>query len=162
MVNAPLTLSLNRTASEADVGSPLSAAVGARKGWLLPMLFLMNDRVLQLDESLTASVETRRFDGVTPAFAVKLGQELYSEQPMLHREAPERARRLALLLLSKAPEVNAALFVAPQVGCNPDQVITRFASLPVEVMASLYVRDKASGGLTPVQADREVWRRLAA
>lgn len=162
MVNAALTLSLNRTASAAGVVSSLSATVGARKGWPLSMLFLMNDRVLQLDESLAASVETRRFDGVTPAFAVKLGQELYSEQPMLHRDAPERARRLALLLLSKAPEVNAALFVAPSVGCSPDQVITRFASLSVDVMANLYARDKAEGGLTPVQADREVWRRLAA
>lgn len=125
------------------------------------MLFLMNDRVLQLDVA-RVGLDPGRFDAITPAYAVKLGQELFAEQPMLHREAPERARRLALLLRAKAPEVNAALFVAPSVGCRPDQVITRFASLSVEVMASLYARDQASGGLTPVQADNEVWRRLAA
>lgn len=127
-----------------------------------PMLFLMNDRVLQLAEADVTSFDTGRFNAISPAFAVKLGQELFSEEPMLHREAPERARRLALLLRSKAPEVNAALFVAPAVGCRPDQVITRFASLSVEVMASLFSRDRVEGGLTPVQADREVWRRLAA
>ncbi len=126
------------------------------------MLFLMNDRVLQLDDGLASTIELGRFDEVSPTFAIKLGQELYAEQPLLQREAPERARRLALLIQSKAPEVNAALFVAPAVGCRPDQVLTRFASLSLEVMASLYSRDKAEGGLTPVQADREVWRRLAA
>lgn len=125
------------------------------------MLFLMNDRVLQLDVA-RVGLDPVRFDAITAAYAVKLGQELFAEQPMLHREAPERARRLALLLSAKAPEVNAALFVAPSVGCRPDQVITRFASLSVEVMASLYARDQKSGGLTPVQADNEVWRRLAA
>jgi hypothetical protein len=126
------------------------------------MLFLMNDRVLQLDDTLTATIEGGRFDAISPSYAIKLGQELYAEQPMLHRDAQERARRLALLIRAKAPEVNAALFVAPSVGCRPDQVITRFASLSVEVMATLYARDKAEGGLSPVQADREVWRRMAA
>lgn len=126
------------------------------------MLFLMNDRVLQLSEMETEGFDPGRFDAISPAYAVKLGQELFSEQPMLHRESAERARRLAVLLRSKAPDVNAALFVAPSVGCRPDQVITRFASLSLEVMASLYARDKVEGGLTPVQADREVWRRLAA
>jgi hypothetical protein len=125
------------------------------------MLFLMNDRVLQLNADM-GSLAPGRFDAISASYAVKLGQELYAEQPMLHREAQERARRLALLIRAKAPEVNAALFVAPAVGCRPDQVITRFASLSMEVMAALYARDKAEGGLTPVQADREVWRRLAA
>lgn len=137
-----------------------SAAVGAL-GWLTSMLFLMNDRVLQLNADM-GSLAPGRFDAISASYAVKLGQELYAEQPMLHREAQERARRLALLIRAKAPEVNAALFVAPAVGCRPDQVITRFASLSMEVMAALYARDKAEGGLTPVQADREVWRRLAA
>jgi len=126
------------------------------------MLFLMNDRVLQLGDADDGEIERGRFDAISPAYAVKLGQELFSEQPMLHREAPERARRLAILLRTKAPELNAALFVAPSVGCRPDQVITRFANLSMDVIVSLYERDRAEGGLTPVQADREVWRRFAA
>lgn len=134
--------------------------MGARLGAI--MLFLMNDRVLKLDAQLLSTVETSRFAFVSPGYAVKLGQELYSEQPMLHRECPERARRLALLLWAKAPEVNAALFVAPAVRCRPDQVITRFASLSVDVIATLYLKDQTEGGLTPVEADKEVWRRMAA
>lgn len=126
------------------------------------MLFLMNDRVLYLDGDLLSCAQSGRFSAVSAAYAMKLGQELFAEQPMLHRESPERARRLALLIKAKAPEVNAALFVAPSYRCRPDEVITRFASLSVEVMASLYTRDRAEGGLTPVQADKEVWRRLAA
>jgi hypothetical protein len=126
------------------------------------MLFLMNDRVLLLNDGPALDLDSGRFDAISAGYAIKLGQELYAEQPMLHREAPERARRLALLIQLKAPDVNAALFVAPSVRCRPDQVITRFASLPIEVMASLLERDRAEGGLTPVQADREVWRRLAA
>jgi hypothetical protein len=126
------------------------------------MLFLMNDRILQLDHDSDLGLAPGRFDAISTSYAVKLGQELFSEHPMLHREAQERARRLAVLIQAKAPEVNAALFVAPAAGCRPDQVITRFASLSLEVMAALYSRDKAEGGLTPVQADNEVWRRLAA
>jgi hypothetical protein len=126
------------------------------------MLFLMNDRVLNLGDGPAREIPAGRFDAISAAYAVKLGQELFAEYPMLHRELPERACRLACLLLAKAPEMNAALFVAPSAGCPPDQVITRFASLPVEVMASLRERDNSEGGLTPVQADREVWRRLAA
>jgi len=126
------------------------------------MLFLMNDRVLLLSEGPPLDFKPGRFEAISPAYAVKLGQELYAEHPLLQREAPDRARRLALLIQVKAPEVNAALFVAPSVRCRPDQVITRFASLPVEVMASLFEKDRLEGGLTAVQADREVWRRLAA
>ena len=126
------------------------------------MLFLLNDRVLIIDSALVHSISADRFRDISPSFAIKLGQEMYSEQPMLHREAPERARRLALLLSAKAPETNAALFVAPAHGCRPDEVITRFAALPMETLANLYARDKEEGGLTPVQADREVWRRMAA
>ena len=126
------------------------------------MLFLLNDRVLILDTQLIRTISAERFNDISPAFAIKLGQELYSEQPMLHREAPERARRLALLLSAKAPDLNAALFVSPAQGCRPDEVMTRFTTLPIETLAGLYAKDKEEGGLTAVQADREVWRRMAA
>jgi hypothetical protein len=126
------------------------------------MLFLMNDRVLKLADGWALELQAARFEAIGAAYPVQLGRELFAEQPMLHREAPERAGHLALLLLVKAPEINAALFMAPSARCRPDQVITRFASLPVEVMVTLLERDKAEGGLTPELADREVWSRLAA
>jgi hypothetical protein len=86
---------------------------------------------------------------------------MFSESPLLHRDEPERARRLAMLIAAKAPEVNAALFVAPNKGCRPDQVITRLANLGLEVIMNLYSQDRI-GALNPVTADREVWRRMAA
>ena len=126
------------------------------------MLFLLNDTVINIDPHVgEMPLDPHRFRALTLAYVIQLGAELYSEQPMLHKEDPERARRLALLIISKAPEINAALFVAPTKGCPTDQVISRFANVGLPVMAALNSRQN-EGGLTPVAADREVWRRLAA
>jgi hypothetical protein len=125
------------------------------------MLFLLNDRILDLTAKHFDQPLDVRFSALSLPFVVKLGQEIFSESPLLHRDEPERAKRLALLILAKAPEVNAALFVAPSQGCRPDQVTHRFANLGIEVMATLYARDR-DGELNTVTADREVWRRLAA
>ena len=63
--------------------------------------------------------------------------------------------------MAKAPEANAALFVAPSIHCNPEHVLTRVASLSIDVMADLHSR-QAKNGLTTVVADNLVWRRMAA
>ncbi|MEO6340297.1 MAG: hypothetical protein ABIO39_09690 [Caulobacteraceae bacterium] len=126
------------------------------------MLFLLNDTVINVDPHAgEMPLDPHRFRALTLEYVIQLGAELYSEQPMLHREDPERARRLALLIMSKAPEINAALFVAPTQGCPTNQVISRFANVGLPVMAALNTRQN-DGSLTPVAADREVWRRLAA
>jgi hypothetical protein len=126
------------------------------------MLFLLNDRILDLNtRELKQPLDPVRFHALSLAFVVKLGQELYSESPLLHRDDPERAKRLAMLIAMRAPEVNAALFVAPRQGCRPDEVSSNFANLAVDVIAGLWARDK-QGELNPVTADREVWRRMAA
>ena len=126
------------------------------------MLFLLNDTVINVDPHVgEMPLDPHRFRALTLAYVIQLGAELYSEQPMLQRDDPERARRLALLIMSKAPEINAALFVAPIKGCATDQVISRFAAVGLPVMAALKNRQN-DGQLTPVAADREVWRRLAA
>ena len=126
------------------------------------MLFLLNDTVINIDPHVgEMPLDPHRFRALTLAYVIQLGAELYSEQPMLQRDDPERARRLALLIMSKAPEINAALFVAPIKGCATDQVISRFAAVGLPVMAALKNRQN-DGQLTPVAADREVWRRLAA
>ena len=84
-----------------------------------------------------------------------------SEEPLLHRKDIERAERLAALIVAKAPDINAALFIAPGRGCRTADVQVRYAQLGVEVMGALLERQKA-GGLTNLEADRQVWRRLAA
>ncbi len=126
------------------------------------MLFLLNDRILDLNvRAFEQPLDLARFHALSLAYVIKLGQELFSEAPLLHRDEPERAKRLALLIVAKAPEVNAALFAAPAQGCRPDEVINRFANLDIQAMASLTIRERR-GDLNPVTADREVWRRMAA
>lgn len=122
----------------------------------------MNDVVLSLDAAELAPPATaRRFNALSLEFVGKLGRELFSEAPLLHRTEPERARRLAALIAGKAPEINAALFVAPYQDCPIDQVAIRYVQISFEVMGLLYERQQ-QGGLTTLEADRQVWRRLAA
>lgn len=126
------------------------------------MLFLMNDVVLNLDAlDLAPPVAARRFARLNLAYVSKLGAELFAEEPLLPHSAPDRAMRLAALIVAKAPEINAALFVAPAQGCPVDHVQSRYAQLSFEVMGLLYERQQ-HGKLTTLEADRQVWRRLAA
>lgn len=126
------------------------------------MQFLLNDTLIDLDvRTYTPPVRADRFAALSLEFVTRLGQELYAEEPLLHRAAPERARRLIALILSKAPDVNAALFVAPARGCKPETVAVRYAELDVRSLADLYARH-AAGKLDAEVADRQVWRRMAA
>ncbi len=126
------------------------------------MFFLLNDAVLDLDgEELAPNVIGPRFASVSFDYVQLLGQELFAKAPMVHRTSPGQAVKLASLIVIKAPDINAALFVALGVGCNHNQVAVRFASLDVAVMANLKNAD-AAGMLDALSADREVWRRLAA
>jgi hypothetical protein len=126
------------------------------------MLFLMNDVVLSFDAAeLAPPMERDRFAKLSMAYVSELGRELYAEEPLLHLKDVERANRLAALIISKTPEVNAALFIAPGRGCLVEQVQVRYAQIGLEVMGALLQRQKA-GSLTNVEADRQVWRRLAA
>ncbi len=126
------------------------------------MLFLLNDVVLSFDHrDATPPLEAKRFRALTLGSVLRLGSEMFSIQPLLHREDPERARKLAMLIMAKHPEVNAALFVAPRQGCTPDTVVSRLAQVSIEIMGALQLRH-SHGELTPVAADREVWRRMAA
>jgi hypothetical protein len=126
------------------------------------MLFLMNDVVFSFDVAdLAPPVPHDRFAKLSLNYVSELGRELYAEEPLLHIKDPERAQRLASLIISKAPEINAALFVAPGRGCLVDQVQVRYAQIGIEVMGALMTRQKA-GSLTNIEADRQVWRRLAA
>jgi len=126
------------------------------------MFFLLNDVVINLDpQTLSPPLETRQFMAIKLDTVSSLGAELYSADPLLHQNNPERAKRLVALIVAKAPDVNAALFVAPARGCPASQVACRFAQIGFDVMGGLYARQQ-QGALSTVQADKEVWRRLAA
>lgn len=126
------------------------------------MLFLLNDVVFDLDEAcpVTAS-EARRFEKLGLDYVLELGCELFAEDPLLHLNDPQRARRLAWLIKDRSPEVNAALFAAPAAGCDPTLVEPQFCALPDAIMRQLRTR-AAKGKLDAVSADRAVWMRLAA
>jgi len=126
------------------------------------MLFLMNDVVFDLNEaSPVTSADARRFEKLGFDYLMELGCELFAEDPMLHRNDPERARRLAWLIHDRSPEVNAALFAAPETDCDPALVEPQFCALPDAVLAQLMTRGR-KGKLDAVAADRAVWGRMAA
>ncbi len=126
------------------------------------MYFLLTDAVLNLQgDDLAPAALARRFGSIGFDYVQTLGQELFSEQPMLQHDHPERAKKLAALINAKQPTINAALFIAPARGCPAGQVGVRFASLDLPTLANLQ-RAQATGALDAVTADREVWRRLAA
>lgn len=126
------------------------------------MLFLLNDVVLTIDPAQAVPpLEAGKFAGVSLDKLSALGAELFTGDPALARNNPERARRLAALIVMKSPEINAALFVAPSRGCSPSQVACRYAALTLDILASLNVR-QTNGILTAADADHAVWRRLAA
>jgi hypothetical protein len=126
------------------------------------MYFLLNDVILTLDLQTTSPpMEARRISSLSLDCVQRLGRELFAEEPRLQHRSAERARRLATLIVSKSPEVNAALFVAPDRDCPPDDVAVRLASLDLMLMAQLY-RDQQTGRLTPTMADQRVWAVVAA
>ena len=126
------------------------------------MLFLMNDVVFDLDEaSPVTSADARRFEKLGFDYLMELGCELFAEDPLMHRNDPERARRLAWLIHDRSPEVNAALFAAPETDCDPSLVEPRFCALPARVLGQLQAR-AGKGKLDAVAADRAVWGRMAA
>jgi hypothetical protein len=126
------------------------------------MLFLLNDVVFDLDEACPVTPgDARRFEKLGLDYVLELGCQLFAEDPLLHQNDPERARRLAWLIHDRSSEVNAALFAAPVAGCDPDLVEPQFCALPDATMRQLKTR-AAHGKLDAVAADRAVWMRLAA
>jgi hypothetical protein len=126
------------------------------------MLFLMNDVVFKLDDVIAdARLGGERLKGLTLPAIIRMGQEVYATDPLLHRQQPHRAQRLSALISGKAPMINAAMFSAPAAACAPHEVLVRFVAVQFEVMAELYKLQRA-GELDALSADRNVWRRLAA
>ena len=126
------------------------------------MLFLLNDVVFDLDAARpVTAADARRFDRLDLDYVIELACELFAEDPLMQHNDPERARRLAWLIADRAPELNAALFAAPEKDCAPELVEPRFCALPAPVMRQLHARAE-KGALDAVAADRAVWNRMAA
>ena len=129
------------------------------------MLFLLNDVVFDLDETCPVSPgDARRFESLGFDYVMELGCELFAEDPLLHRNDPGRARRLAWLIHDRSPEINAALFAAPECDCDPALVEPLFCALPQTVMGQLQAKAQKPAGrrTAAVDVDRAVWNRMAA
>ena len=105
--------------------------------------------------------QDRFFEKLDFDYVLEMGCDLFAEDPLLHRNDPARARRLAWLIAHKTEGVNAALFAAPDAGCAPELVEPRFCALPDMIMRQLQAR-AAHGRLSAVAADKAVWGRMAA
>lgn len=126
------------------------------------MQFLLNNVVLHLDALRPVPrMSGRHFRALPFNVVSRLGQELFAEDPLLPYRSPERAARLASLIMAKAPAINAAQFIAPAFDCRPGDVTLRYANVAFEVMASLKQRQE-QGEVDAIWIDRQVWRRLAA
>jgi hypothetical protein len=86
---------------------------------------------------------------------------MFSESPRLQHVSHGGPMRLATLITAKQSDINAALFAAPAVGCPPEAVVCRFASLGIELIHDLKAyQDRRA--MTKVLADFHVWGKLRA
>ncbi len=123
------------------------------------MLFLLNDTIL--DFSLRTVIpprEEHRLRGVSYAEVLNEGARMFLEKPNFYRTDPEAAKRLAGLIVAKAPQANAALFEIMPAARGPT-VKPYVVSLSIEVVASLYAEFKAER-LSRELVDRRVWSQL--
>lgn len=124
------------------------------------MLFLLNDVVFDLDEAPSnpslnlPSDADMDLDGL-----IALGCDLYAQEPNLHHQDPDSARRLAHLLARHGEGINAAQFYAPEGWCDPLLVEPRFCVLPQVLLMELKARNKPSrqGTSTASLAEQMVW-----
>ncbi|AZU04619.1 hypothetical protein X907_2096 [Glycocaulis alkaliphilus] len=107
------------------------------------MLFLFNDVVFSLGDperaALTAvsPVPEHELRAMTLGKAVRLVREAIYEDPLLARNAPEKARFLAALIGWKSDEANALLAVRPNTARGPEDVQVRVASVGLMVLTQL-------------------------
>lgn len=126
------------------------------------MLFLLNDWVLNLaPEELQLPLDDPAMASVRTDIVSGLCAELFIADPTLHRTNPEKAKKVIALVLAKVPSVNAALFMPAFPGCPIAQVSCRFAEIGFDVLSRLFM-GQSQGRDTGNEAEREVWRRLAA
>lgn len=126
------------------------------------MLFLLNDTILSLDlEQLSEAPVGASLSAMSFGQVIALGQEMFAGSPRLQHISESGPKRLATLIAAKKPEINAALFSAPALGCAPQAVTVRFATLSIEMIHEMKgLHDQ--GRLSKVLVDYHVWGKLRA
>jgi len=123
------------------------------------MLFLLNDRVLDLGEP----VETLRRLGAAdparlpqPSAIVAMGQDAAFASANFAHGHPDLALSIAAMI-ALTSEANCALFVAPPRARSARQVGVQFAFAPLTTMAFL-CDAQTRGALTAAMINTHVWR----
>ncbi len=126
------------------------------------MYFLLNDIILDIDPSrMMQPLDADRFTALSADYIAQLGKEMFAEDALVHRNNPERARRLAFLIHLKMPRINAAQFFVMAQNGDPEAVDASFKSLNEMVMDVMFGQQK-SGQLDAMKVDQAVWQRMAA
>ena len=126
------------------------------------LYYLINDRVLEIHtDQMMQPLETERFEALSLDYLVQLGKEMFAEDPMVHRNNPERARRLCYLVHLKLPRVNALSFFLPYEKCPAAAVIFEYKSIHTQVIDMLHTQ-QILGQLDINKVDQAVWGRMAA
>jgi len=121
----------------------------------------LNDVVLNVDTGhMMHPLDAERFSALSIDYIAQLGKEMFAEDAMVHRNNPERARRLCYLIHLKMPRVNAAQFYVVNQG-DPSAVETDFQSIHEMALGMMLDQQKA-GTLDARKVDAAVWHRMAA
>lgn len=126
------------------------------------MLFLFNDVVFNLGDPERAALSAgsplseRVLRELTLGKAVKLVREAIHTDPLLARNAPDKARFLAALIGWKSDEANALLAIRPNGARGPEDVQVRVASVGLVVLTQLKGLQDLDM-LTPRSANDAVW-----
>ena len=126
------------------------------------MLFLLNDRVVDVGSAFAAPPEIAgRVSQLGQLDVIGLVREMFAADPGFLHTKPRAAVKAALMLILKAPELNAALFIAPEAGCHPALVTARFAAVDPHVLhAFKALQDE--GRLTFSAINADVWSQARA
>ena len=123
------------------------------------MLFLLNDRVIDIGEPETTLVDLigiagLRHERLTAADVVEIGQEIYLRAGR-GREPDLTTQMVLASLLALKLNIDAAMFNVGPMARRPSDVETRFASQSSPLVARLY----AQGGkdLAPRAVSEAVW-----
>jgi len=126
------------------------------------VLFLLNDWIVDVGPlSAATPAIAGRVAGLQPLEVIGLVRELFAADPGFIRTKPAAALKAALMLILKAPELNAALFVAPRPGCHPAEVTARFAAIDPHVLHEFKALQD-QGRLTFAAINAEVWSQASA
>ncbi|HEX7761043.1 MAG TPA: hypothetical protein VF459_16165 [Caulobacteraceae bacterium] len=123
------------------------------------MLFLLNDKVLELEPAkLVSPAVAGHLAKLSMGQATNLVCEVFARNPRLPAASMTLSRRAAVMMVMKDQQLNAALFLTPGRVCAPGDVTVRFASLAAELMYQLkHIQDQ--GRLTPGAVNALVWSR---